>query len=175
VTLEIRPAEPGDARALARVHVRAWQAAYRGLIPDAVLDTLSVDGREQRWREILDGPPGARTIVATSGGDIAGFCSVVAPARDDDLPPGAAEVAAIYVDPARWRAGVGRALLDAALDTLRADGAGTVVLWLLEGNDRALGFYEACGFRADGTAKTEPVGSVERVGGLTQARLRLAL
>jgi hypothetical protein len=33
----LRRAEPGDAMDVARVHVRSWQAGYRGLLPDAIL------------------------------------------------------------------------------------------------------------------------------------------
>ena len=36
----LRPAEPDDAMEVARVHVRSWQAGYRGLLPDAYLDGL---------------------------------------------------------------------------------------------------------------------------------------
>jgi GNAT superfamily N-acetyltransferase len=170
---QIRRARPSDVRGLAVVHVRAWQAAYRGLVPDAVLDGLSVDAREGRWRALLAGE--TRTLVACGGGTVAGFCSVIAPARDPGLSADAAEIAAIYVDPGRWRAGLGRALLETALGELRDEGYATAILWLLEGNDRALRFYSSCGFAPDGATKTEPVGSVERAEGLPQIRLRRAL
>jgi len=42
----IRPATPEDARAIAEVHVASWRYAYRGLLPDDVLDRLSVEERE---------------------------------------------------------------------------------------------------------------------------------
>jgi GNAT superfamily N-acetyltransferase len=170
---EIRRAQPSDARGVASLHVRAWQAAYRGLVPDTVLDGLSVDAREERWRALL--AEGSRTLLACDGGTVAGFCSVIAPARDPCLSADAAEIAAIYVDPDRWRAGVGRALLGTALGELRDEGFATAVLWLLEGNDRALRFYESFGFARDGATGTEPVGSVERAEGLPQIRLRRAL
>jgi hypothetical protein len=38
----VRPATPDDADAIASVHVRSWQAAYRGIVPDAMLDALSI-------------------------------------------------------------------------------------------------------------------------------------
>lgn len=38
----VRPAGPGDALGLALVHVRAWQAAYPGLMPQQYLDGLDV-------------------------------------------------------------------------------------------------------------------------------------
>jgi hypothetical protein len=49
----IRSATPGDARAIATIHVEAWRAAYRGIVPDEYLDSLSIDGRESTWRQNL--------------------------------------------------------------------------------------------------------------------------
>jgi hypothetical protein len=43
--LSVRAATPDDAAAVAGVHVRSWQAAYRGLIADAYLDGLNPDDR----------------------------------------------------------------------------------------------------------------------------------
>jgi hypothetical protein len=51
--LSVRPARPGYAAAIAEVHVRTWQAAYRGQIPDAFLDGLSVERHHEAWRANL--------------------------------------------------------------------------------------------------------------------------
>ena len=48
--MEIRPAEPEDALAVARVHVRTWQAAYRSLLPDHYLDQLRAEDRAARYQ-----------------------------------------------------------------------------------------------------------------------------
>jgi GNAT superfamily N-acetyltransferase len=152
----IRRAAPADARAIAAVHVASWRVAYRGIVPDAVLDGLSVDHRERGWRERL-GRPGddaSFTLVAECDGAVAGFCAVSAPSRDDDADDGTAEIAAIYVEPARWRTGVGGALLHAALDALRADGWREVTLWVLEANTRGRAFYARLGFELDGAAQS---------------------
>jgi ribosomal protein S18 acetylase RimI-like enzyme len=65
------------------------------------------------------------------------------------------EIYVIYVHPTAWRQGAGTALLDQALRHLRADGFREAVLWVLPGNQRAIAFYEAAGFVADGAAKTK--------------------
>lgn len=44
---------PWDAAGIAGIHVRAWQAAYRGLLADELLDALSVTAREAMWSDIL--------------------------------------------------------------------------------------------------------------------------
>ena len=49
----IREADVEDAEGLARVNVISWQAAYRGLIDQAFLDSLDLQGRTQSWGRIL--------------------------------------------------------------------------------------------------------------------------
>lgn len=145
-----------DARAIARVHVRAWQVAYRGVVPDEVLDWLSVDERERRWRELLSG--GGRWTTLVAGDDVAGFCTVVAPARDPDAGPRTGEIAAIYVSPERWRSGHGSALLAAALAELRRGGAREATLWVFATNAAAIAFYDRFGFSADGSERGDDFG-----------------
>jgi ribosomal protein S18 acetylase RimI-like enzyme len=159
--VELRRAVPDDAAAIACVHVRTWQVAYRGLIPDEVLDDLSVEQREEMWRGALSGEGGAAVYVALEGPAVVGFCAVSAPSRDDDAEDGVAELTAIYVDPDVWRAGVGRALMDAAFADLRADDWHRVTLWVLAENQPARDFYARFGFAPDGADRT-PAGSSEK-------------
>ncbi|MGI8492951.1 MAG: GNAT family N-acetyltransferase [Acidimicrobiales bacterium] len=104
--MEVAPAAAGDAGGLAEVHVKTWQAAYRGRIPDEVLDSLSVAERRRRWSEILEAsePPATMTWVAREAGEIIGFASVC-PTRDEDAAPGTGEVASLYVSAEGWAAG----------------------------------------------------------------------
>lgn len=151
----IRPAEPLDAAGIADVHVRTWQHAYRGLMPDALLDGLDVDSRAERWERILAGEDlGGRGVnhVAVSGEAIIGF-STRGPARDDDAPL-ATELYAIYADPGAHGTGVGAALLAAAI------GSDPAYLWVLDGNARAIAFYTKHGFALDGAVKVDDRGDV---------------
>lgn len=75
--------------------------------------------------------------------------------QDFDLDPdGTPELAALYLDPAAWGKGVGGALMDAALADLRERGFAEAVLWVLEGNERAIRFYERAGWYDDGARKS---------------------
>ena len=56
------------------------------------------------------------------------------------------ELYALYVRAAYWGTGVGYALFEIAV------GDRAAYLWVLAGNDRAIGFYQRQGFRLDGTA-----------------------
>lgn len=60
------------------------------------------------------------------------------------------ELYALYLLPAWWSAGVGRALMTSVLDSLRGDRYRRVVLWVLADNARARRFYERAGFTLDG-------------------------
>lgn len=152
--MRVRRAAPGDAAAVAGIHVRSWQAAYRGLMPDELLDGLSVAEREGMWREIASGrAEGHLLFVAERDGQLVGFCALAAPGRDDDAGDDEAEIGALYVDPESWRSGAGRALIDVALSHLRSAGWREVTLWVLRDNQPALDFYAAHQFRPDGAER----------------------
>ncbi len=79
--------------------------------------------------------------------------AVSGPPRDEDAPPDAAEIYAIYVSPATGARAPGRALLAAATTEWARRGTRILLLWVLEGNARARAFYEANGWVADGSRK----------------------
>jgi GNAT superfamily N-acetyltransferase len=156
--IEIRDARPQDAHAVADVHVRSWQAAYRGLLPEAYLEGLRPEERAARYQfGQLDRSEPATLLASDAGGRILGFATT-APARDADLEGG--ELCALYVDPEIWGAGVGRALIGAARGRLLGEGFGEACLWVLAGNVSAERFYRADGWSADGTGRQEELGGV---------------
>jgi dihydropteroate synthase len=112
----VRMAEPADAPAIARIHVESWRAAYRGILPEAVLRSLSVAEKESMARELIQAPPDPahRLLVLDRGGRLLGFAAV------GRIPgEGLGEVFAIYLHPAAWGKGLGRLLLARARTTLR--------------------------------------------------------
>jgi len=152
--MTVRTATIADAPRIAQIHVETWRIAYRGQIPDSVLNALDVGRRTAFWRERFT-KAGGSVFVAEHDRLVVGFCDLV-PSRDKDADPqAAAEIAAIYVLPRHWRQGAGRALCDCALAEARRRGYATVTLWVLASNDAAKHFYEAMGFSLDGAAKTD--------------------
>lgn len=132
-----RLAVPAERSALEELQRRAslmWEEDRAALLayPDAI---------ELPLEQIT----GGRTVVAESAGQLLGF-SVVLP-RDD----GDAELDGLFVEPAYWRHGIGRALVEQAERIARADGAAH--LWVTA-NTRALGFYDSCGFVKVGEVPT---------------------
>jgi GNAT superfamily N-acetyltransferase len=167
----IRPACAADADGMASVQVRSWQAAYRGQMPDDVLDGLSVERRARFWRSFIDaGRPGEHVFVVVEGSDVCGFAHVGAN-RDPAAAPGTGEICSFYLAPEVWGTGRGRSLMKACLDVLVREGHREAVLWVLVSNTRARRFYEAAGWVGDETLKTEDMAGTT----VTETRYRRSL
>lgn len=168
--VRIRRAVPADAPGVAVTHVASWRAGYAGLLPDSLLASLSVEERTASWTGHLDAASAGRSLVATcDDGTVSGFATVGA-SRDDDATPGTGELWALYTHPDAWRRGVGSALVGSAEAELRELGFVRATLWVLTGNERARRFYEAHGWRLEGTSRVDWRGDVR----LDEVRYELA-
>ena len=154
----LRPAEPEDGIAVARVHVRSWQAAYRTLLPDDYLDQLRAEDRAEKYDFASLDPLKPRTVVAAEKGLIHGFATT-APSHEPDLPDHG-ELCALYVDPEQWGRGLGMALVSAARARIFELGFRNAVLWVLTGNVRAESFYRIDQWTPDGLCRTDSVWGV---------------
>ena len=134
-----RLAADDDLAAVARVYVRSWRHAYRGIVPQDFLDTLSEGFWQLGLEQSVD-----RTFVAREGGEIVGVCTY-GPARVEAFA-GWGEVVSLYVQPERMGRGIGSKLLDPALDALAIEGYENY-LWVLADNAPARAFYEKRGFQ----------------------------
>jgi ribosomal protein S18 acetylase RimI-like enzyme len=151
----IRTASRTDLEAIATLHVSSWQSAYRGILPDSVLDRLSPEERVRDWSRWL-ATPDAQTFAAIERRRLVGFTRVLPGGAGPDSPRGSGEISHLYVAPDSQSMGVGQALLTRALEDIVARGLERAVLWVLEKNYRARAFYERAGFRLDGARRTDP-------------------
>jgi RimJ/RimL family protein N-acetyltransferase len=157
-TIVIRPVRHEDARALADVHASTWEEAYRGLVPDELIDERSVEERERLWHEMLDRGDSVHHAGEVDG-VVAGFVSI-GPTREPDRPSWG-ELYAIYVRKAYWGSGLAVELMLAGEQALRELGYSHATLWVLRDNPRARAFYEKQGWRLDGSEKDFAAGVVE--------------
>lgn len=152
--VELRPALASDIRRLGKVSVESWQAAYRGLVDEAFLNSLSYAEREDVWRERL-GDKGSEHWVVVVNGNVAGFIALNA-ARPEDGGPAVGELDAIYVLPELFGKGLGQLLMKLALDRLWQRGHREAVLWEIDGNLRAERFYAAGGWEREEFVRAHP-------------------
>lgn len=148
----VRGLKESDIPALAELHVAAWQVAYRNILPDALLDHLSVDMAIERWTVLIT-EAGRTTLVAEQEGHPVGFVGFGASRDRDDNPEIVGEIYAIYVHPNRWERGAGRALMEQAVASLQQQGFTEVTVWTMRDNHPAKAFYEKVGFIFDGKEK----------------------
>ncbi len=156
----VRRAAKSDARAIAEIHVIAWQTAYQGLMPDEHLGGLTAEKRLPLWREAIEFAE-PQVLVASDAAGIVGFVGYDR-SRDPKSKATTGEIWALYVHPDQWDKGAGLALWDAAREGLVEEGCTEVTLWVLLRNERALRFYELAGFKRElNTARTTTVGGAK--------------
>ena len=129
--MPIRRAEPSDAEGIAEVKVASWKSAYRGILPDSLLDNLSVEHDEIRWRaRIIEHT--SQVLVLEQNSRIIGFVAF-GTCRDEDVDQErVGEVYAIYLEPREWRRGHGSSLVGAAIESLQEEGYDCAIIDPLE-------------------------------------------
>ncbi len=132
------------------VHCTAWQEAYRGIVCDRYLDTMTVEATTARARQFPE-----NTLVAKDQEKVVGF-AVYSPSRDEDLTD-AGEVVAIYVLSEYYGHKIGYRLMNEAVSRLSE--YNTIFVWVLEQNERAIRFYHRYGFEFDGSKKQLNLGT----------------
>ena len=128
----LRPATPADADAISDVLTAAGLAAWGGFL-----------GRD-RIEAATRGRQHPADLVAVDGEGVLAFVAW-------DTETG--EISRLYAHPRGWGRGAGRALLERALDALRAAGCAQAWLNTEERNEGARRFYEQLGWRLDGSVR----------------------
>ena len=158
--IEVRPATLSDAKAIAEIQASSSLAAYKGLLSDEQVNTMSVEKRVAYWRDAIEYSE-PQVCVAVDDDQVIGFVGFDR-SRDKGTPSTMGEIWAIYVAPSHWGRGVGLALWDAARDGLLEEECTKVSLWIPLGNERALRFHDLAGFKREMTTiKTVPMGTVK--------------
>jgi GNAT superfamily N-acetyltransferase len=178
----IRSASPADAAQVAGVQRESWLAAYDGIIAREIIDEAMMPDDGARVRQTFRTRPWQRMIVAVDEpAGVVGYASfgpevdvLGAPWPHPPTKRGeagqVAELYALYVHPDWWSTGTGRALMDRVLARTRRAAYPEIVLWVLEANARARGFYERAGFAPDGASKV-----IYRLGAVSEVRYQRLL
>jgi GNAT superfamily N-acetyltransferase len=162
-----------------------WLAAYEDVIGRAVIDQAMGPDDGARVRQTFQTRPWQHVVVAVAqeeaGEAAAGIVGYASFGPEVDVlgapwphPPTAAgekgevgELYALYVHPAWWSTGTGRALMDRVLAETARAGYPCITLWVLRDNARARRFYDRAGFAPDGASNI-----LHRLGGVTEIRYR---
>lgn len=143
LTIDIRQAEPADARAIADVHALSWQGAYGGIIPFRALRAMIGRRGPDWWGNAIR--RAASVLVVEMGGDVVGYATL-GRNRARELPQ-QGEIYELYIRPEYQGVGLGTRLFAAARSRLAAHGLSGLVVWALEDNVNATDFYAGAGGR----------------------------
>jgi len=142
--VDIRAAQPADAQAIAQVRIDSWRTTYRGLIPDAYLDGMTVEASTALWQRVLQAESAAASVfVAVRDGEVVGFAA--GNALKEPKHGADAELTAVYLRRDAQRMGVGHRLVGAVVAAEQARGASAIIVWTIAGNRGARAFYESLG------------------------------
>jgi GNAT superfamily N-acetyltransferase len=140
--VELRRATAADAQAIGAVFDAAVREGWT-FVGEAAQGPMFT---AEQWDGVVadHAPPNALIVATDAAHGVIGFAAVHAEVGEMFL---------LFVDPAHAGRGVGRALLEAAHDALRAAGRSESFLFTEERNARARAVYEAAGYRHDGTVR----------------------
>lgn len=152
--MNIRVATLGDAYGIAKVHVDVWRTAYKGIMPDALLDDLSYDQRAAKRTELLEKTTSEHCcfVAESQDSEIVGF-TVGGPSREDS-GSFSGEIYAIYLLESEQGKGIGKQLLMRMAQWLLTQGHQSMLIWVLSENPTRK-FYEAMGGEATTTKIVE--------------------
>ena len=123
--MDIRPARPKDAPAMAEIYHAGWHQAHGTLVPPAIAALRTPAAFASKVPGLVP-----RSVVAAVDGSVAGFATTHG-----------AELGQLFVAAAWQRRGVARCLLDATEDGMRQAGVSQAVLFCVVGNQTACDFY----------------------------------
>ncbi|WP_090597014.1 GNAT family N-acetyltransferase [Auraticoccus monumenti] len=165
----VRLALSSEAGRVAVLQRRSWER--QGEAGAAALAVVDLETMTREWTMAITRPPLAqcRVLVAVDADGPVGFATTQ-PGTDADAEPGVdGEVGEFVVDAPAVGRGHGSRLLNACVDTLRADGFTRATRWLGAGDDGMRAFLVSAGWAPDGAHRE--LGTEDGVTRLRQVRL----
>lgn len=147
MNITVRQARREDIPAMAEAVSSSWRGAYKALISD---EDMKLYANEPRRRDIYEKRVGKDPFIYVILADnaVKGVCSAVKYEKQGFA--NTAEIEQLYLEPSAVGTGMGGRLLDHVLDELKRAGFRRAVLFVMEGNEKAIGFYRHKGFKHDG-------------------------
>lgn len=170
----VRLALPAESGAIAAVQRRVWGGSGQPTA-ERMLADIDLAAMTEAWHTAITRPPEARfrVLVALAQGRVVGVATTV-PSQDPDADASIdGAIDELAVDPAARRRGHGSRLVNACVDTLRADGFTHASHWLLAADDQSRAWLTAAGWAPDGAHRE--IGSTDDTVRVKQVRLHTAI
>jgi len=148
MNVKIRKAVVTDVTAIVTINIKTWKIAYKGIVPQAHLDSLSVNDKLPRWTKTINNLKENRKeifvaeISNKNGKELVGF-SLGGPSHFEDFKIDG-DLHAIYVLPKYWKQGIGTLLFNSVIKFFLSMKFKSMVIWALKENS-AGDFYKKLG------------------------------
>ncbi|WP_372594751.1 N-acetyltransferase family protein [Actinotalea sp.] len=150
--VRVRPATPGDLDEIVAVFLGCWRETYAAVLPQRTVDLMTDEKAHALWgRVVSESEPGDLLVAHAAAPE-----QLLGVARTAPVVAGTGHLASLYVRPQAQGMGVGRLLMDAALERLERSGARSATLWVFRDNAPSLAFYRHLGWEPDGEERTQP-------------------
>lgn len=140
--VSVRNARPADASALADIFRESWRLTYAGILPALHLEREILRRDTTWWRRAIAAE--RNLLVVLHGETVAGYATC---GRARGAGRDVGEIYELYLAPVYQGLGMGEHLFEACRATLDALDLERLIVWALEGNEKALAFYRRCGGR----------------------------
>lgn len=149
----IRQANLSDAKNIATLIISGWQTAYKGLINQNFLNSMSISKMDEGWsKNITSQNKDNHIFVYENNNKILGVIRFGKP--DDENSSYNAEIHVLYVEPSLKRHGIGTKLFNFAKDYFIKNNTINMIIWCLKGNIPSINFYKKMGGTIVGTRKS---------------------
>ncbi|ASK64027.1 GNAT family N-acetyltransferase [Virgibacillus phasianinus] len=149
--MNVRKANPNDAKSIAKVQVDSWKTTYKNIVPDEFLDRMSYVSREQKWKDKI--PKQAVFVVETDEGEVVGFANG-GKERTGNYPAYQGELYAIYILADYQRNGIGKLFIKQIIEELKRKDIYSMTVAVLKDNSSRK-FYQSLGAKKIDTTELE--------------------
>ena len=138
--VKIRTAFTDDAEQISVVQVQTWLSTYRGFIADDFLNRMNVSSSTNFWKKVINDKN--NNVIVAETDKIIGYINF---GKGRDKKEFVGEIYALYVLPMNQGQGIGRLLMNEAVEILLKNGFNSLYLWVLTKNIASRKFYEMLG------------------------------
>lgn len=154
-SFEIVPAQISDSFGIAKIQVEAWKTAYKGIVSDGTLDSLSIEEKTEIWKKKIQNAIVTHYVCKKSD-EIIGYVNYGDPQFDNKLKESTQEIWGLYVAPKHFRRGFGTRLMLVAEKEIVKLGYRRIILHCFERNECSRKFYEKNGYKLTGNNLPHP-------------------
>ena len=141
MAFSVRKARLSDAQEIASIHVKSWDSAFEGLMPERYINSYTLEDRNSEWLKVLESGSES-VIIVENKSRLVGFLSYSE--SEDSL--GTLVLSKLYLCPSIYGKGVGYLLMKELESKAKAEGIELISLYVLDNNQAAINFYSKHGF-----------------------------